>query len=492
MAQPEKSIIRSLQDPEIVLDTIDIKDTDMGTLRGGEAVEQTHQLSGDIGVSFPYVTVNGYVFQSEEIIKMVIDQNGLIPVINLEVTLSGSGVFSSQAYPKDGDLISIYIRARNDVFKPIRNDYIITGVSSAGGNTSGQGSTIRFSGTLFIPKLYDEEVRSFKGTSFDALQKIATDLKLGFATNESSTADEQIWICANENYIDWITHIQGSMWKNETSFFSVFIDVYYHLNVINVNNQFSSGFEIDNAILDLLARPSSFVSGDGEPIDYQQETPKVFSNLQQYQGSVNYIEEYKVTNNASNISKKHGYKTQVTIFDMNSLEPWDFDVDPMNTEGSGQDKLILKGRPNPKGETPNADFWQTQIKRRYLGVQYSQPEHNVHDKYLYSKIFNHRNNLELDKMYITLTIEGINFNIYRGERIPAIFMGQEKDLQKGQFDRGDDQEPLNPNDPDATLDRFYSGYYMIGGMTFEYSFGKKSSPYIHQEITLKRREWPMP
>jgi len=491
MAQPEKAIIRSLSDPKIVLDTIDMYDGTTGTIGGAPPVTQTENLSGDIGVRFPYITINGYVFQVEEVIEMIIDSNDIIPTIRLKVTMSGSGAFTSQSFPKDGDLISLYIRARNDVFKPIRNDYMITNVNSSGGNTSGQGSTIDFSGTLFVPGLYDEDMRSFEGTSYDALQKIADDLKLGFATNDTSTADSQVWICPNENYLEWIRHIVGSMWKDETSFYHVFIDVYYHLNIINVNNQFSSGFEIDTALLDVLFRPSSFVGGDGNADDYQKESPKVFSNLSQLKGGPTYIEEYEVMNNAASISKKHGYKTEVTIFDMNSLEPWSFSVDPINTEGSGENKLILKGRANPKGETPNVDFWKTQIKKRFLGVQYSKPEHNVHDKYLYSKIFNHRNNLELDKLFINLIIEGINFNTYRGERIPCVFIGNENDIQKQQFDRGDGQT-LNTDNTDATIDNFYTGYYMIGGMTYEYSFGKKETPYLHQKVTLRRREWPMP
>jgi hypothetical protein len=491
MAQPEKAIIRSLFDPEIVLDTIDIGDVDNASYRGGPEVPQTEQLGGDLGVRYPYITINGYVFQLQEIIEMRIDSNSLIPTIYLEVQLAGSGAFSSQAFPKDGDLINLFVRARNDVWKPIRNDYIITGVDQSGGDTDGSGSRIVFNGTLFIPGLYDEEIRSYEGTSFEVLQKIAQELKLGFATNESSTADEMIWICPNENYSEMIQHIQGSMWKDDQSFYLIFIDVYYHLNVINVNNQFSDGSEIDTALMDQLSRDTFFKAAEGPQEEYQKEAPKCFINFDRFQNTPNYIVEYQVRNNASEISQRHGYKTQVSLFDMNSLEPWEFDIDPINTAGSGQDKIILKGRGNPKGVTPNADFWKTQNKRRYLGVQYSKPEHNVHDKYLYAKLFHSRNNLELDKLYIEIETEGFNLNIYRGERIPCIFMVQEKDPQQQQFTRADDQD-IDPEYSDPTVSQFYSGYYMLGGMTFEYSQGKKNAAYLHQKITLRRREWPMP
>lgn len=489
MAQPEKAIIRSIMDPTIQLDSIDILDSDTGTYTGSDPKEQTEKITGDLSVRYPYVTINGYVFQAEEILDMSIDSTGFIPIISLEVFIAGTGVFVGQAMPKDGDIISIFVRSRNDVFKPLRNDYVITNVGTSGGDINGREMSISFTGTLFIPGLYDEDIRSFEGTSYDALYKIASDLKLGFATNENSTADEQIWICPNENYEEWIKHIHGSMWKDDRSYYMIFIDIYYNLNLINVNNQFSDGFEIDTAVLDLLMRPS-VMNTDGEAIDFQKNTEKVFSNLEVYKGGASYIKEYQVTNNSSRISKANGYKTIVTIFDMNSQSPWEFSIDPINTEGSGENKIIPKGRSNPSGTTPNADFWKTQLKRRYLGIQYSKPEHNVHDKYLYAKLFNDRNNIELDKIYITIMTEGINFNVYRGERTPCFFMNQ-GDPQQQQFNR-DDDDVLNPADMDPTVNKFYTGYYMLSGYVLNYNLTSEGVRRFNSEYVLKRREWPVP
>jgi hypothetical protein len=492
MAQPEKAIIRSIFEPTIALDVIDIHDIETGTYAGAKPKPQTEKkLTGDLAVRYPYITINGYIFQDAEIDDMTIDSTGFIPTISLNVVMSGSGTFVGQAMPKDGDIISVFIRSRNDVFKPIRNDYVITGVNTDGGDPNGRAMNISFSGTLFIPGLYDEDTRSFEGTSFETLKKIATDLKLGFATNENATADSQIWLCPNENVEEWIKHIHGSMWKDDRSYYIIFIDVYYHMNVINVNNQFSDGYEIDTAILDTLMKPS-LTDVITEPLEVQQEAEKVFSNIDHFKGGASFIKEYKVTNNSSRISKNHGYKTLVTIFDMNSQSPWEFDIDPMNTEGSGSNKIILKGRPNPSGNLPNTDTWKTQIKKRYLGIQYSKPEHNVHDKYLYAKLFNDRNNLELDKLFITIVVAGINFNVYRGERTPCFFMN-ENDPQQQQFNREDGVE-LDDNDMNPTVNNFYTGYYMLSGFKFNYNLinDDEGVRKFSSEYVLKRREWPVP
>jgi len=489
MAQPEKAIVRSLFDPQIQLDVMTIKDSDKNT-GSLSANENTYQISGDIGVRYPFAKINGYVFESEEIEKMEISCIGFIPTIRLRCVIR-SGAFAGQGVPKDGDIISIMLRSKNDALKPIRNDYIITSVDTMGGNTNAQAKTFIFDGRLFIPGMYDENIRSFEGTSFAALQKIATDLKLGFATNESSTDDDQIWICPSENYEQWMMHISNSMWKDDKSYFRVFIDQYYHLNVVNVSNQFSDGFEIDLAITDYLFKPASRQpSPDGDLKDTQEEVAKVFNNIEQFKGSAFYITNFEIVNNSSTISKNNGYMTAVTFFDMSSLQPWELMIDPINTPGSGTNKLILKGRMNPTGDRPNADFWKTQIKKRYIGIQYSKPEHNVHDRYLYAKLFNDRNLKELEKLYVKIDVEGINFNVYLAERIPVFFMNQDDNAQQ-EFNREDGVE-LDATDKDPTPNQFYNGYYMLYGLKIKYDTGNYDVPYFHTEYELRRREWPAP
>lgn len=488
MAQPEKAIVRTLFDSEIKLDVMSIKDTDKNTAEP-DAKEQTYHISGDLGVRFPFIMINAYIFEGEEIERMEISCTGFIPTIRLRCVIR-SGVFAGQGVPKDGDLISVMLRSKNDALKPIRNDYLITGVDTSGGNTNAQAKTFSFTGRLFIPGIHDESIRSFEGTSYKALEKIATDLKLGFATNESGTDDDQVWICPNESYEQWILHISNSMWKDETSYYRVFIDPYYNLNVVNVNNQFSDGFEIDLAITDMLFTVSRKPSPEIELKDTQQETVKVFSNIEQYKGTALFITNFEIVNNSATIAKSNGYKTVVTFFDMSSLLPWQLEIDPINTPGSGSSKLIPKGRIDPSKDRPNIDFWKTQLKRRYVGIQYSKPEHNVHDKYLYAKLFNDRNLKELDRLYITIDVEGINFNVYLAERIPVFLMNQDDNAQQ-EFNREDDVE-LQPTDKDPTPNQFYNGYYMLYGMTIKYDTGNYDIPYFHTEYDLRRREWPAP
>ena len=154
MPQNEKSIIRSLLKPSIELDDIIVDDLFEGSSPnldarvGGKTGRQIHK---DLGTDYPLLTINNYVFKMEEILEFRLIAEGFIPTIYLKVALTNSGVFKSQSFPKDGDILSIFIRAKNDAFKPIRNDYLLTTVNAGKGGAEGLGSTIEFRGELFIP-----------------------------------------------------------------------------------------------------------------------------------------------------------------------------------------------------------------------------------------------------------------------------------------------------------------------------------------------------
>ena len=489
MPQEEKSIIRSLLDPTIALDEMSYKDIEEGTNNG--YTERGDKESKNVGNNFPLIIINDYTVSEDETERMTIDSTGKVPTIALTMNLQDQSTFLSKSMPKDGDRINLFIRARNDAFKPVRNDYLITSVDTSKSQTeSGDGMVVNLSGELFIPGFRDEAIRSKQGTTYDVLFEIAEDLGLGFATNEDATEDEQIWICANEGYRNYLNHICDAAWKNEESFYEWYIDIYYHLNFVNINNQFSNSTEIDDALLDTLLSDDT---KQGEEISTATDK-KLFTNIQDKRGTPMFIKRYKLVNESSEISNVLGYKMHCEFFEQNSLQKWDLYAEPMIVPGSEEDKILLKGR---AGE----DYYRTQIKRRWSGVQYSLPEHNVHEKYLFSRIHNLMNFGEIGKMQVHIEVPRANFNIYRGERIPCIFIAtgdpiksnllqQEAEKEAG----GEDPNFAVPGAP--TLDKFYTGFYMIRGMIFSYETANPQDPenrgHFTEDVILARREWPTP
>ena len=496
----ENSVIRSIIKPEIKLDDIILDDLFTGTSDelGDQKGVKGRQYQKDLGTKYPILTINGYVFKDKEILDFTLDSTGFIPTVRFKVALVDSAVFKSQSMPKDGDIVSIFIRAKNDAFKPIRNDYLITNINDSGGGIEGRGSNLLIEGELYIKNLRDEIIESFEGTSFDVLKKVAQKVKLGFATNESSTSDSQNWICAGDNLFNFIKHVTDHSWKDEQSFYDCYIDVYYHLNFINVNAQVEGEDKLNAAILDLTAM-KDFNSDDNLEEGSQQQTKKLLTDMASVSGTNMYIKSYRVINNSSEISRRYGYRSFVQFFDQKSGKTWDIFVDPIVSEGSADKKILLKGRAYPKKAdgTAEDDSWLTQNKKYWLGVQYR----DVHDKYLYSELWNKRNREELNKMYIEANIERWNPNVYRGEKLPVIIITQD-DTMKRVADATPNETSIPANETPAVADQFYSGFYMVSGMKIMYSMAPESTnnedppkqlpPNLYQIFRLTRREWPVP
>jgi hypothetical protein len=504
MPQEEKSIIRSIISPTIELDDMIFEDAYTGTseklpenLQDKKTGRQYHL---EVGTDYPQITINSYTFNQEEMNKVQIDATGFLPKLYLKVVLTNSAAFKSNGIPKDGDIVSIFIRAKNDAFKPIRNDYIVTSVNGGKGTREGMGGSLEIYGDLFIPRMLDENKKAYTGTSFEVLQTICQDLNLGFATNENFTDDEQIWINPNDTYQKYIQKIVKHAWKDESSFFSCFIDVYYHLNFLNVNNQIDSDGTIDAAIVDTSAF-KDFLSDSKQEERNQAQSAKLLSDMDNFKGTNMYIKQYRVENNSLDVVKDWGYKSYVQFFDQASGQPWEIFVDPITTPGAEEKKILLKGRSTIKAAdgTSKEKWWETQNRYFWRGIQYR----DVHDKYLYSEIWNARNNSELEKLFIEVDIERWNPNIYRGERLPVILHTQ-SDNAKRSLDATPDDQQKPKTENVAAMDQFYSGYYMVDGMKFIYSMTpkstdfsnspnkKKSEPGMTQSFKLTRREWPVP
>ena len=108
---------------------------------------------------------------------------------------------------------------------------------------------------------------------------------------------------------------------------------------------------------------------------------------------------------------------------------------------------------------------------------------------------------ELKKMQVHIEVPRANFNIYRGERIPCVFIST-GDPQKSNFIKqeaeieaaGDDEYFDVAGGP--VLDKFYSGFYMILGMVYTYNTknpqDSEDRGYFAEDVVLTRRTWPTP
>ena len=182
-------------DPTISLDEMSTIDQ-----QNPNSPVQSKENAEAMGGWFPLVEINKHKF-TDGIRSLSIDETGSVPTCMVSVACT-DGIFISTAFPKDGDLLSVFIRSKKDEIKPLRTDFVITNVvASPSVDSSGEMTVFTISGMMWIPNFYGEHCKSYTDlTSFDALMQLSQDLKLGFASNETSTSDKMTWICGYDTY----------------------------------------------------------------------------------------------------------------------------------------------------------------------------------------------------------------------------------------------------------------------------------------------------
>jgi len=484
--------------------TIELDELSLPSQPGNES----EKIENVASLQYPIVKINDYMPTPEEIELLEINSTDFIPTITLKCTFIHQ-TFLSKEMPKDGDIISVAIRNKSNLFKPIRNDYVITGVVVKETATQFVGpTTMTFFGVLFVPWISSSVFNfSHEGTSFEAIKDVAKKLGLGFATNEDNTDDKQVWLSAYTTTSQYITETVSRAWSSNESFYNVWIDIYYNLNFINVNKQLMSGEEeVDLAAWVNNIDKDYFWGSSTEPKTI--ETPKVLSNYEGYRTTPFYINTWKPINRSTNITFQIGTKLTCHMFEHNESlfnnggrKYWSIPMEPNYDPEKVNKYILLRGRatqnPENRGNDlamANYSYPEMYIKNPWMGIQYTisdsekdnlQWDGNHHRNYLRAKLQNLINNQELEKLNVEVTVNGLNLNIIKGDKTPIVLV--KKDVT----------ENLMVSKEVGRLDlleQFYSGWFYIKGFTIKYTQENSNSimSNISQTFVLTRREWPPP
>jgi hypothetical protein len=458
-----------------------------------------------VGVMTPWVSINSMVIQRENLNSFELNLNDRIPTIFVSFKDKKNAMAIDG--PLDSGIISIYIKPPDhENQRPIRLDFNITGFD---GNPKSR--VYACSGILRLPKFFGELCQAFKpNTSFEHLKKICQDLGIGYASNESATADSMARLIPFENYEFFIDDTVKTSYKDDDSFFDWYIDPWYNLCFVNVNKQFELEDKFEK--INISAWPPISAAPLGESGAGSAEIATfMLSNIHPYLISNLGIEGFTIKNNAGDVAIKNGYQRNGywLNIDGKTIKPENAYSEALTTPGAEQDFILLKGR---KRDDNTAHDYRNWNKASWLGKQsLNTNQGNVHENYAFAKILNHQNLEELRKTNLDLNMRGINFYIYKYQKIPvAIYESGAEEIKAALTYRndllGDFTKEVNPEDKNddiynqegmidshgATLqviNTFLSGYYVVGGIKYVWN---KTPGYMKQELVLIRREWPIP
>ena len=499
------NLVRLIEDPKIKknihFDELSLSEN------GGTSTNGGSQLN-TVGNDYPIIRINDMVLGKDDIQSMLISSRGFLPTIELSLKFANTALISKNM-PKDGDMISVFVRTNTSAINYLRNDFIINHVDSNISSKSAN-NTVFLRGELFIEGFTsNNNTFGIIGTSKDVMKEIAKKFKMGFAYNDADDMDDlQNWLCCFSSPQGFIEDVTRHSWKNNMSFFKSWVDLYYNLCFVNVNKFLSSDEnpedEIDLTFFSSTVALNSLTSSNDKPDDVKPFL-KVFSNFDSFKGSSFYISKWHPVNRSNSLSS--GYSNIIHSFTHNQnvyIENKDncedtLIVNPVYDTSKLDSYIILRGRAkydenaNPDNEQARVNYsmQNTYINHIWSGVEYKMDKDensssnntwsgNVHHNYHNAAHQNEINDIELNKLYIEVVCDGLCLQVMRGERVP-VFLKYNTPLDKN----------ISPDDPG--FNRFYSGYYIVDSIEYKYN-GKVKTGYssFSTLMSLKRREWPTP
>jgi hypothetical protein len=441
---------------------ISIDDVEYGS--GDKTLDKPYRYSKIVGDYYPAIDINGMLFSGQNIVNMELDVIGFLPTISITIK-EPKGLFGSQHYPTDGDVIKLYVRSKNADFKPIRQNYRILTHDGISSNKASMAGVYTFTGVLDLPGLSVDKIKSFPNMlSIDVLMAIAEELGLGFATNGPETDDTMTWICPGVSYMDFIQNdVLAGAYKNDESFFTAFIDEYYYLNFVQVNELLTHDAELSVETLNYLMQSDTLPDDTEEVGKYESEF--FLSNSKLTAGTPNQISAYAPIGNPGYEFMDNGYRTYIQYYNKSEDAFSDTFMETLTSEDTSVDMIVQKGK--------EREDHTTMIKSIYVGDQFNA---NVHPSFYFAKLQNNYNISELKKLSLKINLASMNPNIYRYKVCPVMIIVSRDDVLQSEVEEEDHEE--------LAVDTFNSGYYVARGIRLIYAKGN-----FYNQILLSKREY---
>lgn len=405
-----------------------------------------------IGHVSPFIEIGGCQFDEGNTVSCEISIGDFLPTLRLTV-YDPTGMLQQEKTANTNPKIKVFIRSNNRDFKPIRQDYRQTSCRDRDG-------FVTFTAVLDISELFQDRVASWGNTtSSETLQKIAKELRLGFATNDGQTQDRMTRICPNVRLIDFIEQdLMMSTYKDDKSFFRAFIDQYYYLNFVEVNSLIDHEEKMERVTQTMEMSIPDIRQGDAE----ESTLRDLFLHNIVEAGQTNFFGEFSYRNNVGEKTLDYGNKLYLQYYDKKDEQYKEFFFKPLVTEGSSRRTIQDK-----------TDYV------RSLNVA-EQRTASVHPNFYAAKVLNRLNIEQLEVFTLDLTLTKMNPALRCYLRLP-VFVQLRSAL--GDVAEQETREIEGLNDK-VKLDPSVSGFYTVTQMTYVYNIGGG----VSQRLKLCRRE----
>jgi len=478
----EQAVIRSYSKTTITMDELAVPN------RSGNTTSPDNYLRDaddkEYGYERPVVFINGY-FVQKFLMDFDLDFNSILPTVSFKF-YTGNPTFIGVSYPKDGDVISIYIRSNVSVYKPIRMDFTVLSVDSDR-STDSEGTAIIFSilGECRIPGFYTDVCKAFRNkTSAQTLFAVSQDLDLGFASNDFNTNDKMTWISPYISHYNFIREVTVSSYKDDQSFYATWVDAYYNLNFVNINNQLTA----DNIVQNVLIIPGSATGKANDALFpgielKSAEVPMLVSNAPQFYGYPFSVTNFTMLSEAGNATNKMGYIQDIQFYNDNTeykVKPSEktvsYTIQATTTDDIRENMVLQRGRASEKE-------YLKEVRTNWMGILDTGDNGSVHENYFQARVQNPFNLSDVTKFTLQVETQSYFAGFYRGQVIPVMIYATEKGSRMENTGISNDQKAQQS--AGLVMDQFLSGQYVLMG----YSISWNEEKGFYQVLNLCKREW---
>ena len=481
--------ITSFANPTIKLDDIIIPERSDGNEILKRGLRDTDANS--VGIFAPWVVLNGLPL-GPGLTYFSLDLNEKIPVVRIGYKMVTS-FFLGITYPKDGDVVSIFLSSPGNIYKPIRMDFNVLGVTSksrpAGNdNRFQEGLEIDFEilGETRIPTLYSSRCKSFRdNSSYSAAFSVSQELELGFSSNDTDLNDVMTWICPNLSYWEFLQNVVEHSYKDDESFYDFWIDPFYNLNFVNLAPMFNQVETIPDTML-LVPGQNKFMPDTlkADVSSIPKEFSLVITNLPAYDDFPFKIRTYSLISNAGQHTNLTGYVQDIIYYDNNEESvPIDekfieYEIESTTIHNLSDGQLLQKGR-------GSEDIYKNERRKLWMGILNKIPIGNVHPNFNHAEIQNPVNLFDATKFVLRVELEGYLPAIYKGSMLPVEIYSFEDGLRRQ--NTGKSNEPQDNTKKTPILDVFLSGNYVVMGFEIIYT----PNGGMRQILNLCKRVWDL-
>ena len=309
MAKLEVKYDPTLEQSEIIarLDNSSPEEAGDDYERNQTAMQQTSIY----GVQCPIIAVNNIMVAYEDILSFELDDTKHIPEVTLHIIDRKSLIQYLDTPGNDNELRIQILPPFEDAYKKINLTFLISDFSM------GQdGNDLFITGIYKLSKFTSSQFKSFGEVGlYDLFDQIASDSKLGFATNVEAGEDARFVYCPYSSYKSTIER-EISHSGDETTIYDWWIDVWNYLNLANVYERYTATDSED----DMKVWISGTVDEVGEGIKIEpQEVPAELTNMFGTEETQLYVADYRINTNPG-INIYEGTDKVYSVYSMNNKE----------------------------------------------------------------------------------------------------------------------------------------------------------------------------